>query len=729
MALIGKIREKSWLLLIVIGGALLAFILTDYQRTVDENELQYGLGTVNGEMVDMKAFENEVAIAEKNAILQAQQQRKQSVDPVDRDKVWNGFVDQIVMNKEYDALGLTVSENEFDAFLYGEEGFEVMADLKSSFVDSTGQFDANALRNQIDLLRNSEDPAEVERWEKSKEYYIALRKQQKYFELLSQGVYVTDLEAKNEYTSREEIKSISFVFRSFNEIKNEDISVSDEDLKKYFEEHKNDTKYANKTASRSIRFFDVTVNPSESDVATFNEKMANLKSEFEATTEDSLFVMKNSDVKIYSSTHALTFKPKSDPKAKEGMTYPDALDSTFSNASIGQVVGPFDESGNTRLAKVIDFNTKSLTARHILISAQRGDSAAVAKAQAQVDSLLPLINSDNFESFVTRFSQDPGSKDKGGKYEDFLDYEMVKEFSDFATQKPIGQIGYVQTDYGFHIMETLERKEVKYPVLAIVQKTLKASEATLASKDEEVFDLLYNLDDQMSSLTSFTEKTAMFDSLVRTAGYFARTQTIQDNKPKINGFDNDFVENKLFDLAYNKNAALGDLISSPIKVQNKYIIAMVSAIKAKGTPSFDDVQATIKKDYIDSKKAEMLASEMKGSSLKDIAEANKTQIKKAEVTFGSPQITGAGYEPNLVGAIFSNLKDGQRSAPITGKNGVIVVQIEQTTKAPTASNYMAEKTNLLNTEKNKSQNMAKSALLKQADVVDNRKFFNINLRR
>ena len=63
------------------------------------------------------------------------------------------------------------------------------------------------------------------------------------------------------------------------------------------------------------------------------------------------------------------------------------------------------------------------------------------------------INKDNFTEYVNKYSEDPGSKSTGGVYENFLDFEMVPQFSKFAVEKPIGTIGMVTTDFGIHIIE------------------------------------------------------------------------------------------------------------------------------------------------------------------------------------------------------------------------------------------------------------------------------------
>ena len=730
MAIIGKIREKSWLMLVLVGGALLAFILGDYYKGSNGNEMEFGYGTVSGEMVNIDEFNEQLAVAEENTRRNAEQQGQQP-QPVDRDAVWSSFVENIILEKQYEALGLNVSDAEFDSYLYGRDGFKVLPDLAQGFTDSiTGMFNDKLLQSRIEEMESSDDPAVKKQWADSKEYYTSRRKQEKYFEILNQGLYVTNLEAKNEYLAQKEVKSISYVFKRYSDIKDESIDASEAKLKAYFEEHKNDKKYENKVSSREIKFFDVFVEPSKEDSMKFNKIIFDLKAKFATTKSDSLFVMKNSDMKGFSSTHLATFKSDKDEKARQGMTYPSYLDTVFKTAKIGDIVGPYDDNGNTRIAKILDFNRNSLTARHILIAAQKGDDAAVKKAKKVVDSILPLINKDNFEEYVMRFSEDPGSKETGGKYEDFMDYEMVPEFSKFAADEPIGKIGYVQTDFGFHIMETLERKALNAPVLAIVQKTLKPSLETVDQKDKEVYDLLFELDEKLTKKDSPMAKVVLFDTIVSKADKFSRPVTITDDAPKLYGFTSKFAEDKLLELAYREDAKVGDLVSAPIKDKNRYIIAILSSIKTKGIPTYEDAQIAIKKDYIEEQKAKRITAQMVGvKSLKDLSVKLKTEVQKAEITFANPQITGAGYEPEVVGSLFSGLKDGARSLPLKGKSGVFVVQIEQTTKAPAAANYMVEKDQLLSGIKGSAQGSARKALVKQAEVIDNRRFFENNIRR
>lgn len=99
-----------------------------------------------------------------------------------------------------------------------------------------------------------------------------------------------------------------------------------------------------------------------------------MKADLATEKNDSLFILQNSELpRFYASGHQLTFRPEGDPKARQGMTYPASLDTVIKTATVGQIIGPYNQNGKVRLAKILDFNTKLCKVRHILITAQKGD--------------------------------------------------------------------------------------------------------------------------------------------------------------------------------------------------------------------------------------------------------------------------------------------------------------------------------------------------------------------
>ncbi|MCE3294917.1 MAG: hypothetical protein K0R65_631 [Crocinitomicaceae bacterium] len=734
MALIGKIRDKSGLLLIVVGLAMLAFIMSGWDSMFGGNSGSYGIGLIYGEEADVAKY-NAMAesIRNQDAMQAAQSQREytEKDQEMSEDKAWNGYVESVILQKEFDALGIDCTDKELDAYLYGQDGFTVMPDLAQSFADSvTGQFNPRLLEKRIEEMENSSDPQVSQQWEQNKLQLREARKNEKYFQILNQGAYVTKLEAKEEYKAQKEVKNISFVFKRYSEIPDNEIKVTDEMVRKFYEEHKNEKEYE-ATAGRDVKFFDVMIQPNKADSTKFNKMMEKLKKEFTTAKNDSIFAVANSEDPNKKNMKAfLPYRSETDPNAKPGMTYPQYMDTIFKAAAPGQIVGPYNFQGKIYVAKIKYFNNQLLSARHILLSANKADTIGSRKVKRTADSLAALINKDNFEEYVAKFSQDPGSQQKGGKYEDFAYDEFVPEFSKFVSNGKVGQIGVVETNFGYHIIEILGKKEAKIPVLSVVDKNLTPSPETEMEINDKVHNLLYTIDSKVSRQKTVKEKIALFDSLAQKNGYFSRPIRILDEKPRVQGFQTSFAADKILKMAYDEEAEVGDLVSAPIKDQGKYIIAMVTSIREKGVPSFEDVEERMRYEVIKEQKAKRFINMMiNEKSLEALARKLNTPVMKGEVTFANPQIPNASYEPEIVGSLFSALKDGQKTVPLKGEQGVYVIQITKTIKAPSAANYNAERDQLLANSRAQMQGATKAAFMKLADVKDNRKFSALGILR
>lgn len=104
---------------------------------------------------------------------------------------------------------------------------------------------------------------------------------------------------------------------------------------------------------------------------------------------------------------------------------------------------------------------KTATVRHILLLTQGKSEAEKAAARKKIEGLLARAKAgEDFAELAKRYSEDPGSKDNGGLYEDFPRGQMVKPFEDAAFSVPIGELsGIVETDFGYHILKVIDRKK------------------------------------------------------------------------------------------------------------------------------------------------------------------------------------------------------------------------------------------------------------------------------
>lgn len=724
-----KMKSKLIALTLVLVPTLIFCQITHPSETTGNSEKQIGYGSVAGEMVDFEMYEEACnAFQTQDSVQFSQQQRDYTSKDreVSYDKAWNYVVETILFEKEYEALGIEVSQKEFYAYLFGTDGFPVLPEIALGFADPvTGLFNAKLLEERIEELKSSNDENVQKLWDDSKKYYTDRIKQEKYFSLVKQGLFETKIEVAEACSSHNEIKVISYVLRRYSEINDDEIEISDSELLKYYEEHKNDKKYENEYARREVRFFDIEISPSTDDSLKFENEIINLKNSFGTAANDSLFVIQNSDVKFYSSAKIATAVPEGHEKEPYLQSYPQYMDTVFKACSIGQIVGPYESKGNVVISKVTGFTPTRMKSRHILLASNGSTDAKVIGAkQNTADSLMKFITNENFEEFVTKYSDDKGSVPSGGLLDNFIEADMVQEFATFCATKPIGYIGTVKTDFGIHIVEVLERDATMFPVLASIHKSLRASQSATDAVEIEANKLRNELESEISKKTDLKAKNELFDTIAERAGYFVRPLSIIDNSPKIYGFTTEKAEDEILKLAYLGDVKIGD-ISTPIKDNDRYVIAMVSSIQVKGVPTFLDVENSMKRDLIEEKKAALLTTQMlEDKSLKALAKRTKKEVVKAEISFEYPFIAGAGYEPEIIGIFFSSMKNGQLTKPLKGKIGIYVVQIEKSIKIDASVN---NKDQMLTDLDINSQILA--AMKKKAEIIDNRRFLKAGIRR
>src|SRR5690554_4188221 len=229
MAIIGKIREKSWLLVVVVGIAMLAFVIGDMNPFgTGQQEDVYGIGTINGEKIDEEQYNTFLNNARNNILQQKLQQnpnQQPALTKADQDnaaqQAWTTFIMLNLMEKEYDALGLLVDDIELENVLYGENGF-TPSSLSAQFRDSiTGEFAPEQLRSALEQLQDPQVNDVMQREQMIQQYNDVIdfvrqeRLEKKYMVLLNQGIHATTVEGKKEYESQKTVKNISYVYQDF----------------------------------------------------------------------------------------------------------------------------------------------------------------------------------------------------------------------------------------------------------------------------------------------------------------------------------------------------------------------------------------------------------------------------------------------------------------------------------------------------------------------------------
>ena len=730
MAVIGKIQKNSLLLLIVIGVAMLAFIFTDFIKNSGDEIERLDMGTVYDEPINEDEYLELAEIFENRERQNFQFQNKEFTDADKRyaeDQAFNEVVRRVIMNTEFDKLGIETTVTELNDMIHGNHVHPWVMQIPN-FNGAQG-FSRDSVRKFINSLEiEPQDPAARENWilmrQQWKDFENELkstRAADKYVTLVKKGLYVNELEAKDFYTGVNEKKQVKFVLQRYSDIPADEIEITDEEIEAYYNEHKEEPEFEQEEA-RDIDFIQFNIEPTEADKQEIMTQINELKSSFETTPNNIGFMANNSDLPDAANTatflnDSMEFRYGSNSlfiyaDMFGNMTYPADADDAIQAADSGDVIGPFLSSDQYIIAKVTGIKKeKQAWVRHILVKTDVNRTADQAKAKA--DSIINVIKeNDNFVEMVTAHSDDPGSIATNGEYKWFPEGRMVPEFNDASFNGKIGELQLVKTTYGYHIVEVLGQGERTVPQLALVGKKVEPSEETIDFQEELLFDFIYEIQK--------SEKDSAFYRAAEDSGQAIMSTRLFLNSMAVNGFKK---PETALGFAFDRNVQEGD-ISNPLLDGGKYTVAVLSNIIEEGTPDFRDVKDRMRFPALQDKQAKAYMEKMQGkSSLEEVASViTNGVVMSADVTFANTAIQGGGAnEAKVIGQLFTNIPEGSLTKPIQGVAGVYVFQIEGTTEAPETSDFTVIRKDMYLQRQNAADNGVIKALRENADVIDNRR--------
>ena len=731
MALIGKIQKNSVLLTIVIGGALVLFILSDYYKGGGGEPEFLPTATVYGDEIDEDEFSElrDVYVnREKEAAAQQGQEFTDQKLQGAEDQAFNESIRRNLMNREFNRAGITCTTSELNDMIHGNHIHPWIEQIPI-FTGADGTFSRDSVRTFINNLEvEPEDEQARVQWQEARKQWKAFeeelkdtRKADKYVTLIKKGIFVNSLEAKHQYYANNESKTIRFVVQRYAEIPADQFVATDEDIKAYYEEHKHEKMYEMEEA-RDIEYFTIPIVPTKEDTDKLLAEMAAIKEGFKTTTDNVGFIANNTEMAPTGDSIEFTM-------GTEGVTlpenqyypfgqYPESIDDAVQSSKIGDVIGPFPsiDGGTAKqisfVAKITGQRTENQAwVRHILIKIDATRDEATAKAMA--DSVIAVIKAkDNFNEMVQAVSEDPGSLPTNGEYKWFPEGRMVTEFNDASFKGQIGQLQLVKTTYGYHIVEVLGREERIIPKMALVAKYVTPSENTLKMVEENVFEFIYAINES-------SEDSAFFN-MASDSGYAVFNTRVYINQGYINGVTK---PKKVMKFAFGKKALEGN-ISDPILDGENYIVAYLANIIEEGEPKFEDVIEQMRYPALKDKQAAHYMKLMDGKkSLAGVGGVvTNGTIMNATVTFGSNAIAGGGSnEPEIIGQLFTKIPTGAMTKPLKGRTGVYVCIIDDVKKPEETTDYSIERDALRFSRQTASDNLVIRALREKADVKDNRR--------
>lgn len=698
MGLMSYLRNRAGLVIFVIGLAIVAFLLGDIINygTPFWAKNQNQVGNINGESIDFQLFNAQV----DQTSAMYQQQMGGAANPEIKNyavqQVWNQFISQALLKQEVDKIGLTVAKEELNALV---SGANPSPQIVQAFTNpETGMFDRNQLNTFISQIATQGTPEMTQQWESLLTNIRAERLNEKYANLLSNSVYVTSLEAQDEYTQRNKLANFKYVLLDYASVKDSEIKLTDADYKAFYDEHQN--AFKNPEESRAIEYVLFDAKPTANDTAASLSTIQQLKTELMGSTNDSLFATINSDTKYPFSY------------MRKGQLSP-ALDSVLFSAATGTTVGPYLSNGAYEIAKVVSskFSPDSVKASHILLNATA--EGGVNKALAKADSIKGLIlKGESFSPLAVQFSVDQGSKVNGGELGTFARGQMVPEFDEAVFAGKVGDVVVVNSRYGVHIIK-IENQigNSKIVKAAIVDKAIASGKATTDAaytKANNFFADISNNDFQEVATKSNikTEKTE-------------RTLAMDNN---LNGTA---VPRELLRWAFEAKA--GDVTDKVYETDQNFIVARVTTVNPKGVMPLASVKSTIETQVRNEVKAKMLTEKLNNAlagakSIDQVAQKlGKAALSVQNIVLANPVLPGVAMEPAVIGTAFG-LQPNKASKAIKGITGVYALEVTAFVNPAelVATDLNNQKKQILSTKSQRSWASIFKALQDKASIDDNR---------
>lgn len=701
MATIGKIRKHSGLLIGIIGVALALFVLSDFMTSGNGRRSVDPIAVVFGEKISYQDFTYKVD--ESKELIRMRYGADIQLTAADNFQINNDVFDQMVRNtilmKECENLGLAVSDAELIHVLFANP--------------ETGTYDAMQAQQYIETLEDR--PEEEQRQFKLKQNMAyEQRLQMKYQNLVVKGYYIPKAFLERDNVEKNKKYGTVYTGLKFSSISDSTLTVTDEEIKAYYDAHKYEYVYDEPVASAEFVIFDVK--PSVVDLAKTKTLVDSAYAGFLRTTDDMMAVYVNSNSDLDYTWDSSYLRRE---------VLPVKADTLF-KAKPGTFVEPYMDNYVFYMHKLLDRKMipDSLKAAHILISyvgAYNADSSVTRtkeEAQKFADSLLLVAkgtDSAAFAALAMNFSGDPSKAQNAGYMGWFPEGAMVPEFNKACLDNPNGSYVIAETVFGFHIIKVMDKtKPVEKVKIATIQKTVEPSDATS--------DSIFNL---ANVFAAESIDQATFDKLITEKGY---TKRIAD-KVTMKDFTLAGINEgrEIVRWIFNEETEKGKVSTVfSLDGEGKYVVAMLKDVKQKGEASFEDVKDLLVPFAKREKKSQMLLDKMNAAlasakTVEAVASKLETEIDSFDVTFATYSLPGYGPEPQLVGTITASAKGGL-SKPVIGEMGVYVYTVFEITEATPADPKALFMQKAAFFQSKVNYELFK-ALERKADIEDNRILF------
>jgi len=710
MAALGKIRKRGVTLVIIIGLGLFAFIAEEAVRSCEatKNQQRQQIGEVLGNKVNVQDFQ--LLVDQYQEVLKMTQGRdnfsEEELNQI-KDQVWNQYISEQIIEDEAAKVGLTVTDEEMQNIM--KEGTNPML-KQSPFVNQqTGRFDVTQLTKFLaDYKKSASNPQLAESYERIYKYWQFIEKQlrsqtlaQKYQSLIAGCLISNPISAKMSFEGQNKEADIILASLPYSSINDNDVQISDADLKAKFDEEKEQFKQT--IESRDIKYVSFQVVASAADRAELMKTMNDACAKLESGANPAEVVRKAQSQFAYTGVSATK------------RAYPTDIAAKLDSMSVGQTLKPFETKMDNTI-NVVKLLSKTMAPDSIEYRQIQVAGATPEAAKKTADSIFTALKAGaDFEAMAKKYGQE-GTKQwlTSAMYENSntMD-EDSKNYLNSLQTMAVNDYKLLEFTAGNIILQVTARKAMveKYDV-AVVKHTIDFSKQTYS--------------DAYNKFSQYVSENKTLADLEKNASKFGfqvqERKDLFNNEHNVAGLRSTREAMKwIFDAKEGEVSPLYECGNN-----DNLLVVALTKIHPVGYRDLDGVKDMLKQEVLRDKKFETLKSKL--ANVKTIADAQKAGAKVDsvnQITFMAPvfvQATGSS-EPALSGAV-SQVAQGQFSkAPVKGNGGAYVFQVVRKADREGAKFDAKAQEQMLSQQAMQAASRFMSELYQKANVVDNRYLF------
>ena len=340
MAILGQIRKRSIFLIIVIGMALFAFVISGVFTSNGGFSSNKPIGEINGEEIDFEIFNMMVEQAQTVYGLN-------TINAVNF--AWNQGVKNQSLIQELDKLGIDAGRNQLEQIISSDESIV----LNPLFQNEIGLFDFNKFSNYIAQLKTS-NPTIYNSWKLQEENIISLAKQKIYFDLIKSSVIYTNVESNIQYHLENDKVNIEYLRIPYELVPDSLITIKDSEINSYVRNRKDVYEIG---ASKKVEFVYVPDTASDIDINNIRTNLEQLKDGFNQLnqiTNSTEYVEGFSSVKDYSEFIDIYSEVAWDSIYKTKQELSSDFSDILYGLNVGQVFGPYQDGNFYKITRMID---------------------------------------------------------------------------------------------------------------------------------------------------------------------------------------------------------------------------------------------------------------------------------------------------------------------------------------------------------------------------------------